>query len=163
MMQQQQQQNNQGLQNWIAAAQQNNPQPPLGFPNPHMSPNQQLQSMLSAQSNAQNGSQMSLQPGQGPPRSLSTQQLMPGRGNGTQPSPNLAPQFPQQLNATATSGAVVPPLDRNRFNGSYRHFCQTKKLKLDNRMLSIQNRPIDLHSLHVEVMNAGGHHRVWFS
>jgi hypothetical protein len=163
-----QQQNSQGPQNWIAAAhaaaaQQNNAQPLLGFQNPQMSPNQQLQSMISVQSNAPNASQISLQPGQGPPRSLSTnQQVMPGRGNGNQPSPNLPSQF-AQLNATANGGAVVPPLDRTRFNGSYRHFCQTKKLKLDNRLLTIQNRPIDLHSLHVEIMNAGGQQRVRFS
>ena len=54
----------------------------------------------------------------------------------------------------------VPPLDRTRFNGSYKHFCQTKKLVLDDRLMAIQGCTIDLHLLHVEVMNAGGPQRV---
>jgi len=56
--------------------------------------------------------------------------------------------------ATATNnGLAVPPLDAERFDGSYKHFCTAKRLKFDRELLSLRGRKISLHSLHEEVMN----------
>jgi hypothetical protein len=60
----------------------------------------------------------------------------------------LAP--PSTLQSSA--GTSVPPLDRARFLGSYRHFCTTKKLMINEAALNIGNERVDLHALHEEVL-----------
>lgn len=42
----------------------------------------------------------------------------------------------------------VPPLDERRFNASFTHFCNIKRLGLDQQLLQIGGRQLDLHALH---------------
>jgi len=51
------------------------------------------------------------------------------------------------------TGSSVPPLDQSRFQGSYRHFCRTKKLVVNEAALNIGGKQVDLHTLHEEVLN----------
>ena len=158
------QQSPQAQQNWMPASQQNGPQTGVAFANQQMPPNQHFRppfggGPLAVQNNS---SQMPLQPGQGLPRPIpaTPQQTVSGQGL-NQTAPQMGPHFSSPSQQQSGSGPPqVPPLDRNRFNGSYKHFCQTKKLVLDDRLMAIQGRTIDLHLLHVEVMNAGGSQRV---
>jgi len=83
-------------------------------------------------------------------------------------SPNNATAGPSQPQAgsQAPQGAAVAnngpnsgmptPLDKPRFMATYRSFCLKKPLKVDLRTLIIENRQIDLHRLHFEVMKEGG-------
>jgi hypothetical protein len=48
------------------------------------------------------------------------------------------------------------PLDKAQFEGTYKSFCLKRPVKMDPRAASIDNRPVDLHRLHVEVMKEGG-------
>lgn len=77
-----------------------------------------------------------------------------------QPGPNniLAP--PPTLQSYA--GTSVPPLDRSRFQGSYRHFCLTKKLAINEAALNIGGKQVDLHTLHEEVLKLRATGRVSF-
>jgi ARID/BRIGHT DNA binding domain len=153
--------NGQPQQNWMAGAQQGGSQS-LPFANQQISQNQHFQPGPGSQTNVLNTTQMSLQPSQPPPHSIPTpQQAASGQGAMNQIPSNSGNQFSlptPQHNAAGPN--AVPPLDRTRFHGSYKHFCQTKKLSLDDRVMTIQNRMLDLHALHVEVMNAGGSQQV---
>ena len=61
------------------------------------------------------------------------------------------------------TGTSVPPLDRGRFQVSYRHFCTTKKLMIHEAALNIGGKFVDLHALHEEVLRLGAtDHRVSF-
>ena len=60
------------------------------------------------------------------------------------------------------AGTPVPPLDRTRFQGSYRHFCLTKKLAIDGAVLNIGGKQVDLHTLHEEVLKLRATGRVSF-
>ncbi|KAF9256562.1 hypothetical protein L218DRAFT_881447, partial [Marasmius fiardii PR-910] len=53
-----------------------------------------------------------------------------------------------------------PPLPKERFSISYKNFCDSKQIKHNPLLLSIDNVAIDLHSLHTEVMKEGGLERV---
>lgn len=150
-------QNNIGQQqteNWLANQQ------ATGTPgfnnNNQMSPNQFQAALAGQQQNLQNSTQ-------GSPRSAPAPQQLLGQGVPNMTSPNMGAPFTmqqQQTAAAAMANSTVPALDRTRFNGSYKHFCQTKKLVLDDRLMIIQNRPVDLHLLHTAVMGAGGYQRV---
>ena len=50
------------------------------------------------------------------------------------------------------AGTAVPPLDRARFQGSYQHFRLTKKLAINEAMLNIGGKQVDLHAIHQEVL-----------
>jgi len=51
---------------------------------------------------------------------------------------------------------MPPPLDKPRFEPAYKRYCNVRGLHPEARLLSVDNRPIDLHSLHVQVMSEGG-------
>ena len=110
-----------------------------------------------------------------PPRSGPTPQLhqqpanvfnsLPGGGPPFPFSPNTATAGPSQHQAAppAPQGPAngphpgMPiPLDKPRFMATYRSYCMKKPLKMDARTLTIENRQVDLHRLHVEVMKEGG-------
>ncbi|KAH7873353.1 hypothetical protein F5879DRAFT_950856 [Lentinula edodes] len=52
--------------------------------------------------------------------------------------------------------APIPPLDKSRFESSYKQWCLTKAIVHDPRLLAIDNRQIDLFQLHCLVMREGG-------
>ena len=60
------------------------------------------------------------------------------------------------------AGTSVPPLDRPRFQGSYRHFCSTKKLVISEAALNIGGKQVDLYTLHEEVLKLRAIGRVSF-
>ena len=104
-----------------------------------------------------------------PPRSVTTpQQLLPVQMP-TQVSPNISNQYPFQIPGHGNPQLrndqtpqlpqfmqIPPPLEKPRFEAAYKSYCNTKGLHHEARLLSVDNRPIDLHSLHVQVMSEGG-------
>jgi len=52
------------------------------------------------------------------------------------------------------------PLDKTRFDSLFKGFCAKSNLKPDPRLLNLDNRPVELHRLHVEVMKEGGFAKV---
>ena len=127
-------QNAQGQQTWIPGTQQNLN---LGFASQSPPPGAQ-QAMGHMNIQQHNFSQV---PQQIPGNAMTPPQPPPGRGD-----------IPPPPSSTSQSGMVVPPLDRTRFQGSYRHFCTTKKLVINEPALSIRGKSIDLHVLHQEVL-----------
>ncbi|KAE9403632.1 kinase-like protein [Gymnopus androsaceus JB14] len=57
---------------------------------------------------------------------------------------------------------VVEPLDIQRFGVTYKHWCLTKNIVHDPRLLIIDSRPIDLFQLHCYVIREGGIQNVSF-
>lgn len=57
---------------------------------------------------------------------------------------------------TIPPGMIVPPLETSRFLNGLDSFLKRKGMNLDRRLLSIDNRQIDLHALHTETMRLGG-------
>ncbi|KAF9007653.1 hypothetical protein BDQ17DRAFT_1351077 [Cyathus striatus] len=55
---------------------------------------------------------------------------------------------------------LPPPLEKPRFENTYKTYCMSKGVKPDPHALSIDNRPIDLYELHVHVMKEGGELKV---
>ncbi|ESK82159.1 hypothetical protein Moror_14483 [Moniliophthora roreri MCA 2997] len=81
-------------------------------------------------------------------------------GLGTNVNPGVGPlgnsaMGPQQ-GGPLTFAGPIPALTKERFNTSYKGFCMQRGITHDQRLLSIDNLTIDLHSLHVEVMKEGG-------
>lgn len=81
--------------------------------------------------------------------------------NGTPPTasgPSLIqsnrPQGSNLVNSFAKG--TINPLDKARFDFTYKNFCQRKGLKHDQRLLTIDGQTIDLHALHVHVLQEGG-------
>lgn len=140
-------QNAQGQPTWIPGTHQNQA---LNFPGQSSPPPGAQQTM---------GGHMNMQQHNNFPQV--TQQngnaMTPSSG---QPGPNniLAP--PPTLQSYA--GTSVPPLDRSRFQGSYRHFCLTKKLAINEAALNIGGKQVDLHTLHEEVLKLRATGRVSF-
>ena len=64
---------------------------------------------------------------------------------------------PHFLINTADNGFLVPPLDVERFDGSFKYFCTAKRLELDRELLHVRGRKVILHSLHAEVMRHRGY------
>lgn len=54
-------------------------------------------------------------------------------------------------------GLSVPPLDAERFRGSFRHFRSVKQLALDRKLLHVGGEEVNLHSLHEEFMRHRGY------
>jgi hypothetical protein len=126
-------QNTQAQPTWISGTQQNQV---LGFSGQSSPPPSVQQAM---------GSHMNVQQHnfpQVPQQNPMTPQQQPNQNN------ILAP--PSTLQSFA--GTPVPPLDRSRFQGSYRHFCTTKKVSVNEAVLNIGGKPVDLHALHEEVL-----------
>ena len=130
-------QNTQDQQAWVSGTQQN---PSLGFSG-QSSPPPGAQQAMGSHMNLQqhNYSQVSQQ---NPGSAMTPPQPQPGRNDILAP-PSTIREY---------SGTAVPPLDRARFLGSYRHFCATKKLAINEAALNIGGKPVDLHSLHEEVL-----------
>lgn len=77
----------------------------------------------------------------------------------TGPSQNqLGPSTPQGAGVGNMSHPM--PLDKTHFEATYKSFCLKRPVKMDPRGVLIENRPVDLHRLHVEVMKEGGHANV---
>jgi hypothetical protein len=95
-----------------------------------------------------------------PSRSVHTPQLLPGQ------IPQQAYSLPSSGNAQARHDQVaqasfgLPPLDKATFEATYKKFCITNKMQHNSQLLSIESRPIDLHSLHFHVMSEGGFAKV---
>ncbi|KAF5367438.1 hypothetical protein D9758_003807 [Tetrapyrgos nigripes] len=75
-----------------------------------------------------------------------------GAGAGNMP-PNAA--NPNQPSVPMMS-FNIPPLEKSRFEASFKTWCQTKSILIDQRMLNIDGRPIDLYTLHSSVIREGG-------
>ncbi|KAF5392157.1 hypothetical protein D9757_001392 [Collybiopsis confluens] len=105
-----------------------------------------------------------------PPRSVPT----PLQGG--HPFP-MNPNFPNNSPANGSPGpnaaAVqanlnmpIQPLEKSRFETSYKQWCLTKAIVHNPQLLSIDNRTIDLYQLHCQVMREGGftsvtHRELW--
>lgn len=92
------------------------------------------------------------------PGSTSRQPMSGQMGN--QMSPNLpnqftASQFPMQ-NGQSLAQFLPPPLDKAKFDESYAAFSRGRGIQRNEQNLSVDNRPIDLHSLHFNVLSEGG-------
>ncbi|KNZ72102.1 hypothetical protein J132_04383 [Termitomyces sp. J132] len=117
------------------------------------------------------------------PRPPSVQRSHPpnpvqGPSLANQLSPNMNPQFPFAINSVngpassplagptvlqpSLSGTMQlpPPLEKSRFDSSYKNFCATKGVKHDPRMINYEGRDIDLFILHTHVMQEGGFMKV---
>ena len=150
-----------------------NQQQPLGQPSPSLQQAQAQANHLVSQglvpprssqtpqlhSGQQPGSQHAspfnnLQAGGGPPFPFSANTPQPGATGLSQNQPG--PSTPQGAGA-GNSGGNMPlpdPLSKGEFELTYRSFCA--KVKMEPRAASIDNRPVDLHQLHFEVMKEGG-------
>ena len=95
-----------------------------------------------------------------------------------QPSPNMQPMppsrpashqpgiMPQQLaqrppDTPGPSGlqnglSFAPPIDANVFQRFLQQFIATNNIPVDQQILTILDRRVDLHQLHVEVIRRGG-------
>ena len=110
-----------------------------------------------------------------PTRSVSTphQQAQPGGGvggpfaNQVAMSGGMGGHFPLAMNGpSGSSGSLQqgqtamnsfpPPLDKARFEQSFRAYCVKKNLNVNIRQLQIDNRPVDLYQLHRNVMLESG-------
>ncbi|THU99966.1 hypothetical protein K435DRAFT_719368 [Dendrothele bispora CBS 962.96] len=77
-------------------------------------------------------------------------QQNPGSGPSSNlPNPNGGPPVPMMT-------FNIPPLDKGRFDGAFRAWCHQKAISIDQRLLDIGGRPIDLYSLHSYVIQEGG-------
>ncbi|KAI6100609.1 hypothetical protein F5141DRAFT_1139935 [Pisolithus sp. B1] len=61
----------------------------------------------------------------------------------------------------------VEPLDAERFESTYAQFCRSQPLTFNMKVTIAENRVVDLHKLHVEVLKEGGYttvtQRDWWS
>jgi ARID/BRIGHT DNA binding domain len=72
------------------------------------------------------------------------------------PSPLIQPNRPQGGNLVNFGKGPIHPLEKARFDLTYKTFCHRMGLKPDQRLLTIDSQPIDLHALHSEVLQEGG-------
>ena len=49
------------------------------------------------------------------------------------------------------------PLEKQRFESTYVQYCRSQRLECIMHVPIAENRVVDLHLLHVEVMREGGH------
>jgi len=140
-------QNTQGQPTWIPGTQ---PNPALGFPG-QSSPPPGVQQTMGGHMNVSQHNFPQV-PQQNPGNAMTPPQPQPNQNNILAPPPTLQ-SFP---------GTSVPPLDRTRFQGSYRHFCSTKKLAINEPALNIGGKQVDLHTLHEEVLKLRATGRVSF-
>jgi hypothetical protein len=76
-------------------------------------------------------------------------------------SPANGPPGPSSLGPNPNAASMnlnspIAPLDKSRFETSYKQWCLTKAIVHDPRLLSIDSRQIDLYQLHCHVMREGG-------
>jgi hypothetical protein len=95
-----------------------------------------------------------------PPNAMGTLISFPANGTpltGSGPSPLIQANRPLGSNLVNNFGkGSITPLDKTRFDLTYKNFCQRKGLKFDQRLLTIDSQTIDLHALHVQVLQEGG-------
>ena len=64
-------------------------------------------------------------------------------------------------------GAPIPTnillLEKQRFELVFTAFCNRRRVKIDPRLLNMENRSLDVHALHVQVMQEGGFAKVYSS
>jgi len=81
--------------------------------------------------------------------------------NSVAPATTMLPKSPPSHRHFFTTSSdnilTIPPLNAERFNGSFRHFCSVKGLVLDREPLQVGEKEVDLHSLHKEVMRNRGY------
>lgn len=70
-------------------------------------------------------------------------------------SPALNLQAPPLQNFPLAN-QMVEPMDKASFDRHYREFCSARQIVRDEQMLSVSNRPVDLHQLHQQVLHEGG-------
>lgn len=73
--------------------------------------------------------------------------------------------FPQptfQSGGSQGTIASIPPVDEIHFYPVYRTFCFNRGIKGGPPSCDIQDRPVELHRLHAEVLKAGGYLKVSF-
>jgi len=108
------------------------------FPKPNMQPQQLSQAQQP-------------QPPQQP------QQLQNGPGSGPSQQPMSGVQGGNPL-----AGPSAPPLalDKAQFERYLTVYCSKRGIKIDPRVLGMENRPLDLHALHIQVLQEGGFAKV---
>lgn len=98
-----------------------------------------------------------LQAAGGPPFPFSANTPQPGTAGPSQNQPVPSTQGAGAGNSGGNMPHPIPhPLDKAQFEATYKSFCVKRPVKMDPRAASIDNRPVDLYRLHVEVMNEGG-------
>ncbi len=85
----------------------------------------------------------------------------PGMGN----APQLTGHNPQTSNGMSVAQTAaqmqmnrmgaLPALPAPTFRAAYQTWCQKQNITPDDRMMNFEGKPIDLHSLHSEVLAAG--------
>ena len=73
-------------------------------------------------------------------------------------APGLHPQMSMQQQQQQRNG--YPALPLSSFNQAFTTWCTRRGVNLDERLLTIEGKRVDLHALHQEVLNLGGPHRV---
>lgn len=99
----------------------------------------------------------------GPQRPVSTSRQVP-----TQMSPPSSNQFTGNQFSTSNGQSLAqfplpPPLEKAQFQESYAAFCSNHSIVYDERLMSVDNRPVDLHALHHHVLSEGGATKANFS
>ena len=140
-------QNAQGQPTWIPGTHQSQT---LGFSGQSSPPPSVQQTMANHMNMQQHNFPQA--PQQNPGNAMTPSQPQPNQNSILAPPPTLQ----------SFAGTPVPPLDRSRFQGSYRHFCATKKLAINDAVLNIGGKQVDLHTLHEEVLKLRATGRVSF-
>jgi hypothetical protein len=76
-------------------------------------------------------------------------------------SPSLSSQFPGNQLPTQNGQNIPqiplpPPLDKVKFEESYSAFRRNRPIMQDERLMRVDNRTVDLHALHRNVLLEGG-------
>ena len=65
---------------------------------------------------------------------------------------NIPPLHTHSSIAIMDKEPSIPPLDKERFNKSFEHFCLVKQLVRDRGLLHVGGKDVNLHFLHAAVM-----------
>lgn len=100
-------------------------------------------------------SQTPLQPSMSiPQRPAPSSSNVPNPPNGTGLTPQQqhlrTSQFQQQLRQ-----GMFPALPSPAFNSAFQHWSQEKRMQIDEKLLTVEGKKIDLHRLHQEVISTG--------
>jgi hypothetical protein len=90
------------------------------------------------------------------------QQIAPGSSPGLPNASNFSVGGTQAVlpNQQQPQYILPPALTKERFEPFFANHCSSKGIVIDPRRLLVDNRPIDLFNLHVQVMNEGGAQKV---
>jgi hypothetical protein len=98
----------------------------------------------------------------GPQRPGSTSHQLMAAQLPNQISPSMSNQYPGNNQFLTQNGQNVspfplpPPLDKAKFEESYTAFRSSRPIIRDERLMQVDNRPVDLHALHYHVLSEGG-------